>query len=121
MPGPRQPACRSAAWSGCRSSSTGWYRAGCRHGDLPPRERASGRACRAGRKRSVDVPEVVADRVIAMLGELDRRAPPPALAFALHPADEDLPADQLELLELVQKVGIKQRGRSRPALRRGPW
>src|SRR4051795_3459139 len=58
----------------------------------------------------VDVPEVVADRVVAMVGELDRRAAPLALALPLHPADEDLAADQLELLELVQELGVEQGG-----------
>ena len=57
----------------------------------------------------VDVPEVVADGVVAMLGELDRRPPPLALALALHPADEDLAADELELLELVQELRVEQR------------
>ncbi len=57
----------------------------------------------------VDVPQVVADGVIAMLGELDRRAAALALALALHPADEDLAADQLELLELVQELRVEQR------------
>ena len=57
----------------------------------------------------VDVPQVVADGVVAMLGELDRRPPPLALPLALHPADEDLAADQLELLELVQELRVEQR------------
>ena len=61
----------------------------------------------------VDVPQVVADGVVAMLGELDRRAPPLALPLALHPADEDLAADQLELFELVQELRVEQRGRAR--------
>ena len=56
----------------------------------------------------VDVPEVVADGVIAVVGEFDRRAAPLALALPLHPADEDLAADQLELLELVEELGVEQ-------------
>ena len=56
----------------------------------------------------VDVPQVVADGVVAVVGELDRRPPPLALALALHPADEDLPAHQLELFELVEELGVEQ-------------
>ncbi len=55
----------------------------------------------------VDVPQVVADGVVAMLGELHRRTPALALALALHPADEDLAADQLELLELVEELRVE--------------
>ncbi len=69
----------------------------------------------------VDVSQVIAVRVVAMFGELDRRAAALALALAFHPADEDLAADQLELLELVQELGVEQRGRAgaRRTRRRG--
>ncbi len=58
----------------------------------------------------VDVPQVVADGVIAVVGELDRRPPPLAAPLPLHPADEDLTADQLELLQLVEELGVEQGG-----------
>ena len=67
----------------------------------------------------VDVPQVVADRVIAVLGELHRRPPALALPLALHPADEDLAADQLELLQLVQEDRVQERAGLRIAAR-GP-
>ena len=58
----------------------------------------------------VDVAEVIADRILAVVGKLDRRPAPLALALALHLADEDFLAHELELFELVEKLGVEQGG-----------
>ena len=58
----------------------------------------------------VDVPQVVADRVISVVGELDRRTPPLALSLPLHPPDEDFLAHQLKLFELVEEFRVEQGG-----------
>ena len=56
----------------------------------------------------VDVPQIVADGIVAVLGKLDGRAPPLALALALHAADDDFAADQLR----AARACAKNRGRA---------
>ena len=57
----------------------------------------------------VEEAEVVADDVVAVVGELDALALLLAAALALHAAEEDLARDQLELLEAGEEVGLEQR------------
>jgi hypothetical protein len=57
----------------------------------------------------IDVPYVVAGRVISVFGKFHRRTPALALALSFHPADEDPAAHELELFELVEELWIEQR------------
>src|SRR5262249_25620983 len=57
----------------------------------------------------VDVTEVVAHPVGAIVAELDAVAAPQAAALALHPAAEDPSREQREALELRQKLGREER------------
>ena len=72
-------------------------------------EQADEQAVEPGEEVPVEEAQVVADDVIAVVGELD--ALPLALAapFALHPAEEDLARHQLELFETGQELRIEQR------------
>ena len=51
----------------------------------------------------IDEPQVVARHVVAEISELDALALARAAAFAFHPPAENLPAYQLEFLELGQE------------------
>src|SRR5262249_49723357 len=72
-------------------------------------EQAEEEAIKAGVKVPVEEAEVIADDVVAVIGELDRLALALAAPLALHAAEEDLARDQLELLEPGEKVWGEQR------------
>src|SRR3954467_3351683 len=71
-------------------------------------EQAEEEAVESGVEVPVEEAEVVADDVVAVVGELD--ALPLALAapLALHPAEEDLARHQLELFEPGQELRVEQ-------------
>ena len=65
-------------------------------------------AFEAGVDVPVDEAEVVADDVVAVVGELHALAPSFAAALALHLAGEDLAADQIELVQPGHELGGKE-------------
>ena len=60
-------------------------------------EEADEQSVEAGEEVPVEEAEVVADDVVAVVGELDALPLALAAALALDPAEEDLPRHQLEL------------------------
>ena len=57
----------------------------------------------------VDVAEVVALDVVAIVGELGARAPATGTLLALRAADEEPPHHQLEVLKLRDQSGVEER------------
>ena len=60
----------------------------------------------------VEEAQIVADDVIAIVGELDALPLAFAAPLALHAAEEDLARDQLELFQAGQELRIEQGWRS---------
>ena len=56
----------------------------------------------------VEVAEVVAGRVLAMVGELDAAAELHRPPLGQQLAAEDPPRDQREVLQLLQEVGVEE-------------
>ena len=68
-------------------------------------EQADEELVEAGEQVPVEEAQVVADDVVVVVGELDALALALRAPFALHPAEEDLARDQLELFEPGQEFG----------------
>ncbi len=71
----------------------------------------------AGVHVPVDVPQVIADDVVAVIGELGGLAFSAAAAFAFLPRGVNLPRDDLKLFEPGNEIGV-QEGRGRGGDRR---
>src|SRR5947209_2967026 len=81
-------------------------------------EEADEQAVEAGVEVPVEEAEVVADDVVAVVGELDALPLALAAALALHAAHKDLARHQLELFEPGQELGFQERFRLRLGHRR---
>src|SRR5262249_49753491 len=66
-----------------------------------------------GEQVPVKEAKIVTDDVVAIVGEFDALSLALAAAFALHPAEEDFPRDQFELLQPGQEFRVEQRWRLR--------
>ena len=64
----------------------------------------------AGVRVPVDVPQIIADTVRAIVAELDGVPAPRALALTLDAAAEDPPGREREPLELREELGCEERG-----------
>ncbi len=72
-------------------------------------EQAQKQAIEPGVQVPVEEAQVVADDVVAIVGELDALAFAFAAAFPFHPAEENLARHQLQLFQPGQEMRIEQR------------
>jgi hypothetical protein len=56
----------------------------------------------------VEEAQIVADHVIAIIGELDALPLAFAASLSLHPTEKDFPRHQLELFEAGEEVGLQK-------------